>query len=708
MPFWKADRGGRPVEMGRAIGRLTRELLAATRDEATERLQRDHDLDPLAAQNLLAYLEDQREATGVLPDDRTIVLERTRDEMGDWRLCLLSPWGGRVHAPWATALEARLRQAGEAEVESIWSDDGIVLRLPERERPPEAADLLPEPEEIEDLVVRELGGTSLFAARFREAAARALLLPAPPAGAADAALDAEEARPRPAAGGRALPVLPDRARGLPRVPARRLRPAGARGDRLARAAPRDPPRHRGHAGPVALLGVAPLRLRRQLPLRGRRAARRAARPGPGRGPGPAARAARRGGAAGAPRPPRPRRAGDRAPVPRRAPTRPRAPSGSTTCCCASATSRGRGGGPRAAARRTATPPRPRRPGSKRSSGSAGRSGSTSPARSAGPPPRTPGACATRSASPRRRASPPPSSSRRPHALRDVVSRYARTHGPFTAADVARRFATGEAPVLAALAELAKDGRVLEGEFRPGGSGREWCGADVLATLRRRSLAALRKQVEPAEPTALARLLADWQGVATAPATRRGPDALLDVVEQLQGAALPASILERDVLPARLPGYRPEDLDTLSAAGEVVWVGLGALGRSRRPPRALPGRRPPAPPAGRGPSRRRRRPRADPRAPRPPRGVLLRRDPRRGRGRARAAGAGRALGPGLGGRGHERHAGGAPRLPRGARGPGGAQTPRGELPLAPAGPALGRGPLEPAARRRAGPRAPPRG
>ena len=177
MPFWKADRGARPVELGRRIGRLTREIGHAPREDARRRLQEEHDLDPLAAQNLVAYLEEQKEATGALPDDRTLVLERTRDEMGDWRLCLLSPWGGRVHAPWAMALEARLRKSGEAEVETVWTDDGIVVRLPERDRPPEAADLLPEPEEIEDLVTGELSGSSLFAARFREAAARALLLP---------------------------------------------------------------------------------------------------------------------------------------------------------------------------------------------------------------------------------------------------------------------------------------------------------------------------------------------------------------------------------------------------------------------------------------------------------------------------------------------------------------------------------------------------
>src|SRR5262245_54315634 len=177
MPFWKADRGARPAELGRAIGRLTRELLALPRKQALRRLREEHALDERAAPDLLAYCEEQKEATGALPDDRTLVLERTRDEMGDWRMCLLSPWGGRVHAPWAMVVEARLREKGDLEAEAVWSDDGIVVRIPDRERPPDAAALLPEPEEIEDLAVRELGGSSLFAGRFREAAGRALLLP---------------------------------------------------------------------------------------------------------------------------------------------------------------------------------------------------------------------------------------------------------------------------------------------------------------------------------------------------------------------------------------------------------------------------------------------------------------------------------------------------------------------------------------------------
>jgi ATP-dependent Lhr-like helicase len=576
MPFWKADRGGRPVEMGRAIGRLTRELLAATREGAIERLQRDHDLDPLAAQNLLAYLEDQRQATGVLPDDRTIVLERTRDEMGDWRLCLLSPWGGRVHAPWATALEARLRQAGEAEVESIWSDDGIVLRLPERERPPEASDLLPEPEEIEDLVVRELGGTNLFAARFREAAARALLLPRRrPGQRTPLWMQRKRAHDllQVAARYPSFPIVLEAYReclrdvfdlpGLVEI-ASRVRRREIRLVTVDTEAPSpfaasllfgyvanylyegDAPLAERRAQALAvdqtqlreLLGEAELRelvdhrslSELEIALQCLDATHQATSPE--------------------------RlhdlllRLGDLSGDEASARVRP-LPEGDA------ATAAGAWLGALEGERRAI---RIHVAGEERWA-AAEDAGRLRDALGIAPPPGLPAAFLEK----------------QEHALRDVVSRYARTHGPFTATDVARRYAAGEGPVLAALGELAKDGRVLEGEFRPRGCGREWCGADVLATLRRRSLAALRKQVEPAEPAALARLLVDWQGVATAPSTRRGPDALLDVVEQLQGVALPASILESDVLPARIPGYRPEDLDRLSAAGEVVWVGLGALG-----------------------------------------------------------------------------------------------------------------------------------
>ena len=576
MPFWRADRGGRPVEMGRAIGRLTRELLALGRDEAIARLQRDHDLDPLAAQNLLAYLEDQREATGVLPDDRTIVLERTRDEMGDWRLCLLSPWGGRVHAPWATALEARLRQAGEAEVESIWSDDGIVLRLPERERPPEAADLLPEPEEIEGLVVRELGGTSLFAARFREAAARALLLPRrKPGQRTPLWMQRKRAHDllQVAARYPSFPIVLEAYReclrdvfdlpGLVEIASRVRR----REIRLVTVDTQAPSPFSasllfGYVANYLYEGDAPLAERRaqalavdQAQLRELLGEAELRELVDRRALGELELALQCLDASHqATSPERLHdlllRLGDLSLAEAAARVRP-VPEGDPAAAAGSWLG---------ALERERRAIRVHVAGEERWA-AAEDAGRLRDALGVALPPGLPGAFLDRQV----------------HALREVVARYARTHGPFTSTEVARRYATGEASVLAALAELAKDARVLEGEFRPGGHGREWCGADVLATLRRRSLAALRKQVEPAEPTALARLLADWQGVASPPATRHGPDALLDVVEQLQGAAVPASILERDVLPARIPGYRGEDLDTLSAAGEVVWVGLGALG-----------------------------------------------------------------------------------------------------------------------------------
>ncbi|MGZ8482089.1 MAG: DEAD/DEAH box helicase, partial [Candidatus Limnocylindria bacterium] len=180
MPFWHGDAVGRPVELGRAIGTFLRELEPMSAADATTRVRADHALDELAARNLVAYLADQREVTGVLPTDRTIIVERFRDELGDWRVAILTPFGGRVHAPWAMAIEARFRERHGVEVQAMWSDDGIAVRLPEGVESDgstiESA-LLVEPEEVEELLTSELGGSALFAARFRENAARALLLP---------------------------------------------------------------------------------------------------------------------------------------------------------------------------------------------------------------------------------------------------------------------------------------------------------------------------------------------------------------------------------------------------------------------------------------------------------------------------------------------------------------------------------------------------
>ncbi len=570
-PFWKADRGARPVELGRMIGRLTRELAASPRAKALARLRTDHALDDRAAENLLAYLEDQREATGALPDDRTIVLERTRDEMGDWRLCLLSPWGGRVHAPWAMAIEARLRAQGEMEVETIWSDDGIVLRLPERERPPDADALLPGPDEIEDLVVRELGQTSLFAGHFRESAARALLLPRRRPGLRSPLwMQRKRAADLLAVAARYpsfpilleayreclkdvfdLPALVDLARRVERREVRLVTvdtsapsPFSASllfgyvanyiydgdaplAERRAQALAVDQRQLRELLGEAELrelidrraLGELELRLQAQDPEH------RA------RNPDRLHDLLLRLGALTI------EEVAARVEVPGLE---------AAESWLLALRSAGRviavsiAGEERFAAIEDA--------------------GRLRDALGVALPQGVPAAFREKA----------------PHALRDLVARYARTHGPFSAADPARRFGVEESAIVSVLDELAGDSRVLEGEFRPGGSGREWCGAEALATLRRVSLARLRKEVEPAEPAALARLLVDWHGI-TATNPRRGPDALLDAIQQLQGAVFPASALERDILPARLPGYRPPDLDTLCAAGEVVLAGAGPLG-----------------------------------------------------------------------------------------------------------------------------------
>jgi ATP-dependent Lhr-like helicase len=573
MPFWKADRGARPLELGRRIGELTRNLLEQREEKALARLQDEHALDEQAARNLLAYLREQKEATGVVPDDRTLVLERTRDEMGDWRLCLLSPWGGRVHAPWCLALEARLRRAGEGEVETIWSDDGLVVRLPDRDRPPEARDLLPEPEEIEELVVGELGGSALFAAHFREAAARALLLPRrKPGQRTPLWMQRKRSADLLAVASRypSFPIVLEAYReclkdvfDLPALVelARRVR---RREVRLVTVDTTSPSPFSasllfGYVANYLYEGDAPLAERRaqalsvdqrQLRELMGEAELRELLDGSalaeleealqGLGPSRRVRSADRLHDLLL-------RVGElsRSEIEARV-EGDASPLLDTLLAERRIVAVGLAGETRFAAVEDAARLRD--------------------GLGVQPPPGLPQALLEGV----------------PHALRQLVARYARTHGPFRARDVAARFGCGLAPVESALRELLAEGRVVEGEFRPGGSGREWVSAEVLASLRQRSLAKLRREVAPAEPEALARALLDWQGVLVgashAGAIRRGgPDALLDVVEALQGASFPASALEADVLPARLPGYRPGDLDALCAAGEVVWVGVAPLG-----------------------------------------------------------------------------------------------------------------------------------
>ena len=329
LPYWKGDGVGRPAELGRAIGEFARTAV----DREPAELAAEYDLDDRAATNLVTYLREQREATRVVPSDRTIVIERFRDEIGDWRLCVLSPFGGRVHAAWGLALSARIRDRFGLESDAIWSDDGIIVHLPDADEPPGAELVLVEPDEVEELVVGELSASALYGARFRENAARALLLPRAYPGKrtplwqqrlkAQSLLEvAKKLRP-----------VPDRAGDLPRVPARRAGPARAGGAAARAAHPRaEPGRGRDPARvPVRLL--AAVRLRGHVHVRGRHAKRGAARGRAVAGPRPAARAAGPGGAA---RPDRPGRAGRGRGGPAAALASARAPPTPTRCttCCA--------------------------------------------------------------------------------------------------------------------------------------------------------------------------------------------------------------------------------------------------------------------------------------------------------------------------------------------------------------------------------------
>jgi ATP-dependent Lhr-like helicase len=574
MPFWKGDRSPRPVELGRAVGALTRELLAAPRSAARHRLVQQHALDPSAAETLLEFLAEQKAATGAVPDDRTLVLERTRDEMGDWRLCLLSPWGGRVHAPWTLALQARLRERGEAEAETVWSDEGMVIRLPDREKPPDGAALLPGADEIEDLVFRELGGTALFATYFREAAGRALLLPRRHPG-QRAALWMQRKRAADllsvASRYGSFPIILETYRECLRdvfdVPAlvALARSVEQRKVQLVtvdtdKPSPFSASLLFGYVANYIYEGDAPLAERRAQALAVDQAQLRELL-GEAElrdlldGDALAEVELRQQALAPGHQAKNPDRVhdlllrlGDLTPEELAARVEPpdRAPGWANDLLRERRIIRLTLGGERRLA-------------------AAEDAGRLRDAFGVQPPPGLPQAFLEGGKD----------------ALVDVVGRYARTHGPFRAAEIARRYAVSEAVVEQALRRLLAAGRVLEGEFRPGGAGREWCDPEVLANVRRRSLARLRRQIEPAEPAALARLLADWHGIALSTAAAgvsgAGPDAVLDVVEQLQGAALPATALEADILPARLPGYRPEHLDLLCAAGEVIWVGEGPLG-----------------------------------------------------------------------------------------------------------------------------------
>ncbi|KIH96451.1 DEAD/DEAH box helicase [Streptomonospora alba] len=591
LPFWKADALGRPAELGRAIGAMARELRGAERPAAVERA-RAAGLDEWGAANLVDYLGEQEESTGWVPDDRTIVVERFRDELGDWRAVVHSPLGARVHAPWALVVGARLRARYGVDAQVVHGDDGIVVRLPDveeeggsgaagRPRGGVAESLVVAPDEVEDAVTAELGGSALFAARFRECAARALLLPRRRPG---RRMPLWQQRQRSAqllsVAGRfgSFPIVLEAARECLRdvfdvdglaslmadVRARRVRVVEVE---TRRASPFAQSLLMGYTAafmyegdaPAAELRAQALTLDSQLlaELLGhadlrelldgdvvaeyeaelqRLAPQRRADPEAGRegaadllrelGPLSVAEAGERGVAAGSLE--ELGRAG-RAVAVRMA--------GAWRWAAVEDAARLRDG-----------------------------AGVALPEWLAGSSGRAEGAFAGTAEAFAVAVEDP---------LGDLVSRYARTHGPFTVGAVAARLGVDRGAVVEVLRRLAGSGRVVEGEFRPGGQGTEWCDADVLRVVRRRSVARLRREVEPVPQRALGRFVPAWQRVGGGRRSS-GADGVFAAVESLRGAPVPASALESLVLPARVEGYAPALLDELTHAGEVLWAGAGPL------------------------------------------------------------------------------------------------------------------------------------
>ncbi len=557
--FWHGDSLSRPAELGRALGAMTRELRAAPRAQAARRLRQGAGFDPGAARNLLAYLDDQAEATGAVPDDRTLVVERFRDEVGDWRVCILTPYGGRVHAPWALALEARLSERLGLEVQSMYTDDGFALRLPDADAPVDLGELMLEPEEITDLVTAQLPGSAMFASRFRENAARALLLPRRnPGGRTPLWQQRQRSAGLLRVAGRYadFPILVETYREcladvfdleslrdlLGRIRAREVRVVAVD---TQRASPFAASLLFDYVGQYIYDGDAPLAERRAQALTldrellsellGSEELRELLDPGA---------------------------VGEleldlQGLRPERFPRDP--DEAHDVLARLGDLSR-----EEAAARgvRGAWLDELWRQRRAFETGGAWIAAEDAGRYRDGLGWNPPGGLPDAFLEPV------------PDALESLLRRWARTHVPFLAGEPARRWRLAPGAVEAALQRLAGRGELLSGEFRPGVTGREYCHPDVLRSLRRRSLATLRREVEPVPAEVLGRFLPAWHGIG---GEEGGLDRLLDCVLLLQGLALPASVIERDVLRARMPGYRPAQLDELISMGEVVWAGRGALG-----------------------------------------------------------------------------------------------------------------------------------
>ncbi|MFI5680748.1 ATP-dependent helicase [Streptomyces cellulosae] len=585
LPFWKGDQLGRPLELGRAVGAFLREVGSLSKEDARLRLLAAG-LDAWAADNVLSYLDEQREACGHIPDDRTIVVERFRDELGDWRVVVHSPFGAQVHAPWALALGAKLSERYGMDAQVMHADDGIVLRLPDADlmgldlldqepaktgteydadqAPVGAADVVFDKGEVDQIVTDQVGGSALFASRFRECAARALLLPRRNPGKRTPLWQQRQRAAQllqVASEFGSFPIVLEAVReclqdvfdvpGLVEL----MGDLEARKVRLVEVTTPEPsPFARsllfGYVAQFLYEGDSPLAERRAaaLSLDSRLLAEllgqaelrelldaevltelerelqwltedRRVKDAEGvadllrlLGPLTAAELAERGAE----------------------------PQWAQELAAARRAIRVRiGGADHWAAIEDA--------------------GRLRDALGTALPVGVPEAFTEPVKDP----------------LGDLLARYARTHGPFTSAMAADRFGLGVAVTEGALQRLAATGRVVQGEFHPAGIGQEWCDAAVLRRLRRRSLAALRHELEPVPPPALAQFLPQWQHIGRGHGLR-GLDGLVRAVEQLQGASVPASALEKLVLPSRVANYTPAMLDELTAAGEIVWAGAGSL------------------------------------------------------------------------------------------------------------------------------------
>jgi ATP-dependent Lhr-like helicase len=584
VPFWKGDSVGRPKELGVAIGAFSRWAV----EQEPETLERDYDLDPRAARNLLDYLREQQSATRVLPSERTIVLERFRDEIGDWRLCILSPYGGRVHSAWALAISARIRERFDLEADAISSDDGIVLRLPDLDadldgdgsesgrlggRAFDPAELLLiEPEEVEQVITAELGGSALFGARFRENAARALLIPRAYPGKRTPLWQQRlksqnllEVAKRYADFPILLETYRECLRDVLDVPGLQTLLRGLHSREISLVEVETPTAspfassllfdyvatymYEGDT-PTAERRAAALSLDRDLlrELLGQEELRELLDPGALahveddlQHRSSITQATGRDGLHDVLR-----RVGDLT----FAEVRERVFPGVDSASLLRELERER----RVVSLRV---------GGEQRYVAADEAGLYRDALGAVPPGGLPEAFLQDV----------------PDALRVLVARFARTHGPFSTQELHERYRVDASAVLRELETKSPAAQIVQGELRPGGSGREWCDVEVLRRLRRASLAVLRKEIEPADARDLAAFLPSWQGVDRHANAGAGIDRLREVLVPLQGLALPAEIWERDVLPRRIGAYSQAWLDSLCASGEVVWVGAGSLGRS---------------------------------------------------------------------------------------------------------------------------------